>query len=200
MNERFDIDSSVSATQQGFIMIIALIMLAIMGVGAAVAFRLSMTSDMIGTNLRQRALAFQAAEAALKYCEEQVISNPERVPMLVGAQPRQEWLDEKQWQASHFLPPADALNLPANIRHQPRCLVRYFTLEEWRDVSPPRQGTVTIESRGFDPKRVVLYRITSRGFSPDYQPPKKLSWKDDYDHQSAVGAEVRLQSMVRAIR
>ncbi|MDO4681616.1 MAG: hypothetical protein Q4B17_02360 [Lautropia sp.] len=200
MSERSVMRLSASVSQQGFIMIIALVMLAIMGVGAAVAFRMSMTSDMIGTNLRQRSLAFQAAEAALKYCEEQVISNPERVTMLTGQQPRQEWMDEETWNASHFLPPAEALNLPANLKHHPRCLVRHFTLEQWRDVSPPRQGTVTVESRGFDPKRVVLYRITARGFSPDYQPPKKLSWKNDYDYQSAVGAEVRLQSMIRAIK
>lgn len=82
----------------------------------------------------------------------------------------------------------------------PQCLIRHFTLDEWREISPPTPGTVTVESRGFDPQRMVLYRISARGFSPDFVKAKRLSWKDDYDYQSAVGSEVRLQSMIRAMK
>ncbi|MDO5101906.1 MAG: hypothetical protein Q4D91_03280 [Lautropia sp.] len=185
---------------KGFVMIMALVMLVIMGIGAAVAVKLSMTSDMIGANIRSRSLAFQAAEAALKHCEAQVMQSPNGVAnMLTGGHGRQEWMDEGKWDSNAITPPKDALNLPASIKEAPQCLIRYFTLEEWRELSPPRQGTVTVESRGYDPKRFVLYRITARGFSPEYQKPKKTR-SNQYDFQTAVGAEVRLQSMIRAVR
>lgn len=189
-----------ASASQGFVMIMTLVMLVIMGIGAAVAVKLSMTSDMIGANIRSRSLAFQAAEAALKHCEAQVMQNPTAVPnMLVGNHGRLEWLDERKWDSNAITPTKEALNLPATIKEPPQCLIRFFTLEQWRELSPPKQGTVTVESRGYDPKRFVLYRITARGFSPEYQKAKKTT-SGQYDFQTAVGAEVRLQSMIRAVR
>ena len=192
------------AAQRGLVMIMTLVMLAVMTVGAAVAVRMSVTTDMVGANLRARSLAFQAAEAALRYCEEQVISNPYTTRMLVAFRAEQEWNDDRLWEKGGPLdkalrPGAAVLNLPATIKKEPECLIRHLTLEEWRELSPPKPGTVTVESRGFDPSRVVFYRITARGFSPDYRDPVKQG-NGLYDHQTAVGAEIRLQSMIRAIQ
>lgn len=193
-------DPAMAPRAGGFVMIMALVMLVIMGIGAAVAVKLSMTSDMIGANIRARALAFQAAEAALRHCEALVIQSPNGVAnMLTGAQPRQEWMDERKWDSNAITPAKAALNLPATIKEAPQCLIRFFTLEQWRELSPPKQGTVTVESRGYDPKRFVLFRITARGFSPDYQKPKRTR-SGQFDYQTAVGSEVRLQSMIRAVR
>ncbi|MDO5057335.1 MAG: hypothetical protein Q4E06_08405 [Lautropia sp.] len=188
-----------SGAQSGFVMIMTLVMLAVMAVGAAVAVRLSMTSDMVGTNLRSRSLAFQSAEAALRYCEDQVIRNPLTTNMLVNYAYQYEWNDEAAWRDKAIVPPKADLNLPSTIRKDPMCLVRFMTLDEWRKFAPPKQGTVTVESRGFDPARFLFFRITARGFSPDYVDPLR-SRSGGFDYQTAVGAEVRLQSMVRAIK
>ena len=55
-----------STPQQGIVMVMTLILLTVMAVSTAVAVRLSLTTDMVGANLRARTLAFQAAEAALR--------------------------------------------------------------------------------------------------------------------------------------
>lgn len=86
------------AAQRGLVMIMTLVMLAVMTVGAAVAVRMSVTTDMVGANLRARSLAFQTAEAVLRYCEEQVISNPYTTRMLVGFRAEQEWNDDRLWE------------------------------------------------------------------------------------------------------
>ncbi len=86
-----------STPQQGIVMVMTLILLTVMAVSTAVAVRLSLTTDMVGANLRARTLAFQAAEAALRYCEEKVTSEFTSLPMLVNYQKDEEWLDEAAW-------------------------------------------------------------------------------------------------------
>ena len=191
-----------STPQQGIVMVMTLILLTVMAVSTAVAVRLSLTTDMVGANLRARTLAFQAAEAALRYCEEKVTSEFTSLPMLVNYQKDEEWLDEAAWAGPAKLEvPREQLGLPDNIKKNPQCLFRYLTIEDWRKIAPPEPGTVTAESRGFDADRFLFFRITVRGFSPGYQDHDNLKTGQVLiDYQTAKGAEVRLQSMVSAIR
>lgn len=191
-----------STPQQGIVMVMTLILLTVMAVSTAVAVRLSLTTDMVGANLRARTLAFQAAEAALRYCEEKVTSEFTSLPMLVNYQKDEEWLDEAAWAGPAKLEvPREKLGLPDNIKKNPQCLFRYLTIDDWRKIAPPEPGTVTAESRGFDADRFLFFRITVRGFSPGYQEyAARKANQSLTDYQSAKGAEVRLQSMVRAIR
>lgn len=191
-----------STPQQGIVMVMTLILLTVMAVSTAVAVRLSLTTDMVGANLRARTLAFQAAEAALRYCEEKVTSEFTSLPMLVNYQKDEEWLDEAAWAGPAKLEvPREQLGLPDNIKKNPQCLFRYLTIDDWRKIAPPEPGTVTAESRGFDADRFLFFRITVRGFSPGYQEyAARKANQSLTDYQSAKGAEVRLQSMVRAIR
>ena len=191
-----------STPQQGIVMLMTLILLTVMAVSTAVAVRLSLTTDMVGANLRARTLAFQAAEAALRYCEEKVTSEFTSLPMLVNYQKDEEWLDEAAWAGPAKLEvPREKLGLPDNIKKNPQCLFRFLTIDDWRKIAPPEPGTVTAESRGFDADRFLFFRITVRGFSPGYQEYAARKGNQSLtDYQSAKGAEVRLQSMVRAIR
>ena len=191
-----------STPQQGIVMVMTLILLTVMAVSTAVAVRLSLTTDMVGANLRARTLAFQAAEAALRYCEEKVTSEFTSLPMLVNYQKDEEWLDEAAWAGPAKLEvPREQLGLPDNIKKNPQCLFRYLTIDDWRKIAPPVPGTITAESRGFDADRFLFFRITVRGFSPGYQEyAARKANQSLTDYQSAKGAEVRLQSMVRAIR
>ena len=191
-----------STPQQGIVMVMTLILLTVMAVSTAVAVRLSLTTDMVGANLRARTLAFQAAEAALRYCEEKVIREFTTLPMLVNYQKDEEWADDAAWAGPAKLEvPREQLGLPDNIKKNPQCLFRYLTIDDWRKSAPPVPGTITAESRGFDADRFLFFRITVRGFSPGYQEyAARKANQSLTDYQSAKGAEVRLQSMVRAIR
>lgn len=191
-----------SIPQQGIVMLMTLILLTVMAVSTAVAVRLSLTTDMVGANLRARTLAFQAAEAALRYCEEKVIREFTTLPMLVNYQKDEEWADDSAWAGPAKLEvPREQLGLPDNIKKNPQCLFRFLTIDDWRKIAPPEPGTVTAESRGFDADRFLFFRITVRGFSPGYQEYAARKGNQSLtDYQSAKGAEVRLQSMVRAIR
>ena len=191
-----------SIPQQGIVMLMTLILLTVMAVSTAVAVRLSLTTDMVGANLRARTLAFQAAEAALRYCEEKVINEFSTLPMLVNYQKDEEWADDSAWAGPAKLEvPREQLGLPDNIKKSPQCLFRFLTIDDWRKIAPPEPGTVTAESRGFDADRFLFFRITVRGFSPGYQEYAARKGNQSLtDYQSAKGAEVRLQSMVRAIR
>lgn len=183
-------------------MLITLIMLAVMGVAAAMAIKLSINTDYVAANMRSRQIAFQAAEVALRHCERLITASPQTTPVIVnynGRYANSEWLDNSQWTSAFAqTPDLDKVGLRALLRdpiQHPKCIIRHFTLDEWRQVVPPTPFTVTAESRGFDSDRFVFYRITARGFSPDYAPPQVAS-----DVRATKGAEVRLQSLIRAIQ
>jgi type IV pilus assembly protein PilX len=60
------------ARQGGVVLIIALLMLMILSILASISIRGASSTEQIANQSRQRALAQQAAEAALRYCEQQV--------------------------------------------------------------------------------------------------------------------------------
>ncbi|MES2511160.1 MAG: PilX N-terminal domain-containing pilus assembly protein [Pseudomonadota bacterium] len=60
-------------TQRGVVLIMALIMLVIISLLTAVTVRSATSSESISANARQTQMASQAAEAALRYCEQGVI-------------------------------------------------------------------------------------------------------------------------------
>ena len=61
------------ARQTGVVLIVAMIMLIIVSLLAAIAVRNATSSEGINANLRQTQLATQAAETALRYCEDAAI-------------------------------------------------------------------------------------------------------------------------------
>lgn len=58
---------------RGVSLIIVLIMLAVMGLVSAAAMRSATTNEMVARNVRYQLLAQQQAEAALRYCEGQLL-------------------------------------------------------------------------------------------------------------------------------
>ncbi len=60
--------------QSGVVLIVAMIMLIVVSLLAAIAVRNATSSEGINANLRQTQLATQAAETALRYCEDAAIN------------------------------------------------------------------------------------------------------------------------------
>jgi type IV pilus assembly protein PilX len=62
------------AAQSGIVLILALIMLVIISILTAISVRNATSSEAVNSNVRQTQLASQAAETALRYCEDAVIN------------------------------------------------------------------------------------------------------------------------------
>jgi Tfp pilus assembly protein PilX len=155
--------SNSKTSQKGISLVIVLIMLVIIGITAATSMR-SATSEMRATNnLRLEASAQQYAEAALRYCEEQ-LRQPDsaRVATLKAAViptstfALSGWEDPATWTGNSGRASASRTAIPtANISNastiaptfNPECVA------ELQTVGSP-SFTITV--------------VTARGFSPDY--------------------------------
>lgn len=62
------------SAQGGIVLILALIMLVIISILTAITVRNATSSEAVNSNVRQTQLASQAAETALRYCEDAVIN------------------------------------------------------------------------------------------------------------------------------
>ena len=60
--------------QNGIVLVLALIMLVVISLLTALAVRNATSSEAVNSNVRQTQLASQAAETALRYCEDAVIN------------------------------------------------------------------------------------------------------------------------------
>jgi type IV pilus assembly protein PilX len=68
-------DVYVGKSQSGVVLIFALIMLVVISMVALTSLKNSVSGEQVSNNLRTNALATQAAEAALRYCENQVLTS-----------------------------------------------------------------------------------------------------------------------------
>ena len=74
---------SAQALQTGVSLIIVLIMLVIIGLTSAAAMRNATSGEKVTNNIRLQNLAQQYAEAALRYCEAEMLkASADRVPTL----------------------------------------------------------------------------------------------------------------------
>ena len=179
---------------RGSALVITLVLLVVIGVTSAMSMRIALFGGLVGQNLRAHGLAMQAAEMGLRHCEARVATSPATTPMLAGAGGEasgQEWRREANWTARALAVPALLAGGDLSADQLPQCLIRMMTVDEFRASLAVTPGSASVESRGIDPDRLVLYRITARGFSPDFR-------RDDAG-QPTSGAEVWLQYMVRTI-
>ena len=154
--------------QRGVVLIVALIMMAVIGVSSAVALKSALSQDQISANQRARSSALQAAETSLRYCEASVTSvNITAAQAAIGrgdivnAQPG--WTQPATWAGASanvvVVPTSFAIDgSNTTFNRRPECLVE--KVEGLRDVQGvmPSDGLPLPEA----------YVITARGFSPDY--------------------------------
>jgi len=184
------------ASQQGVVLVVALIVLAVIAITAGTAIRRVTSQDLIGSNLRARSQALQAAESGLRYCEaivstsnlrgEQValsnrIQDAVATNYLVnGARPLRVWEDITNWDDNGIV-----IEVPATYsiddsgveyNQRPTCIIERMAL----------QSLATDPS---SPNQFEAFLITARGFSPDYEA--------NNDGVTTRGAEVWVQSSVQ---
>ncbi|MFZ6816530.1 pilus assembly PilX family protein [Undibacterium sp. Rencai35W] len=140
-------------TEMGFVLATSMIFLVIMTLLAITAIRRATLDEKVAGNLREQNLAFQAAERALRYCQNdletvQTIIVQISPPPLIGSTMPTLWTVKTNWGTGGI-----ATTLPAgtvlNVVSQPQCMI-----EKWQ--FRPKSG-VTGQNKG------SAYLITARG-------------------------------------
>jgi len=144
--------SRVSSHQQkGVALMVALVMLVIIGLASVSIMRGALSSDLVANNTRVQALASQAAQIALRYCEDQT-ALPAPVITILPAAPADEWSTFGNWSDANkaFAVPDDYMqsaNSTFSYDTKPQCMAQLTAIG-----NPPQPA----------------YKVTARGFSPDY--------------------------------
>lgn len=182
------------AQSRGVALVIALILLIVITISSMMIMRSSLFSDMVSKNMRSQNLAMQAAEIALRFCERQVADGAAgfRVFALNNSAVVNEWQLATNWTAASNrvnTVPAAFLGAAVNFPVPPECIVRRLSYEEAYDGAAVPRNAAKPEDRGVPPEYIFFFRITARGYSPDYE--------RDANGNAVSGAEIWLQSTVR---
>jgi type IV pilus assembly protein PilX len=165
--------------QSGVVLIIAMMMLIIISLASVNAMRSATTNEVVANNARGQALAMQAAEAGLRYCETNVVTYLNAVVasgtatvtatavVAIAAAPVAptpylwETLDTN-WDAAAAAPSLVPLSLINNsstsvlttYQRQPECLAQYL--------DPGKNTKAVITARGFGPEVTAVTAGSSR--------------------------------------
>lgn len=158
--------------QRGVVLIVALVVLVIIGLMSASIMRGALSSDLIANNARVQTLASQAAQIALRYCEDQTTANVVTIHLepVVDLEENHAWHTFSNWSDANivnevpddYLQSANSTHTPAKA---PQCIVQQMVV-----------GGKTV------------FQVTARGFSPDYSA--------DESGYTNTGSVVWLQSVV----
>lgn len=160
----------------GVALMVALVMLVIIGIASVSIMRGALSSDLIANNTRVQTLAMQAAQIALRYCEDEAVKYANGLPTLIH-EPEPDAPDPRAWEVfanwsdnekvnevpNQYMESDNSTFVPGTL---PQCLVQE------KDLAGQ-----------------TIYEVTARGFSPDYAA--------DEDGSTASGSVVWLQSMLR---
>lgn len=171
---------SPRAAAPGFVLVVALILMAIMGILSTAGIRLALQGDTISLGLRSINLTTQAAEIGLRWCELQVrMADRQNSGSLVTIRQSGAGGSPTLWQTvSNF--DTNAVSIPSTVMNAagltnfpqlPRCIAETEGLA----------GPVASESTVIRPRSYVT---TVRAFSPDY----------NRQGSDRIGSEVWLQS------
>lgn len=146
---------------RGVSLIIVLIMLVLIGLVSAAAMRSATSNEMVARNFRYQLLAQQQAEAALRFCERQLmLPEDQRVASLraiasSATDPPTGWTSPAAWSgtgsagATLTAVPADLLS-PSNTPQ----------------MAPQMAPQCLVEKRSWSAGEA--YRVTARGYSANY--------------------------------
>jgi type IV pilus assembly protein PilX len=170
--------------QSGVVLIMALIMLVIISLLASFSMRNATSTEAVSGNVRTTQLAMQAAEIALRYCEDGVLQTYSATPTFtvtpLAYQDPPRWKSMANWDDSTSITnnafiviPSASLGGTATFKRAPECMI-----ERMRVVNSA--GALTDTS---------TYLITARGFGPEVAAA-------DSSRSRPTGSEAWLQSTI----
>jgi type II secretory pathway pseudopilin PulG len=134
---------------RGFSLIIAMLMLAVIGLASAAIMRNATSGDQVATNNRLQTQASQYAQLALRFCEMQLAQAPAaRIVALLPAATPAAWTAQRNWttraaRAAHTLSAGD-VGSAVQPRVAPQCMMEATALQH-------------------------VHTVTARGFSADFR-------------------------------
>lgn len=180
-----------SKHQQGVVLVVALIMMAVIAISSAAAIKSVMTQDRIGSNQRVQSIAAQQAESMLRYCEAALLANtPNGSQQTLRARLQNNTPQQRSWTlianwapggSVAFSAPADFDGSGYSGTRRPQCIV------ERTDIVEGNLGRTGSDS----PSSQTIIMVTARGFSPDYA--------ETANGTLTSGASAWLQSTVQVI-
>lgn len=160
------------ANQKGFVLAISMIFLLVMTGLAITAIRRSTLDEKVAGNLREQNLAFQAAETALRFCENIVETEDPVVTIalrnLGGTVLPNEWDTPANWGVGGFATTLPAGTVP-NVAAQPQCMAERWQLQKHdhfgKNAAPGIVHVITARGVGSTPNAVVWLQVTTRNGS-----------------------------------
>jgi type IV pilus assembly protein PilX len=140
------------------VLIVVLVMLVVIGLASVYTMRQSINADSIGQNVRSEALAQEAAQIALRHCENLATQQADTIKLFEDDVSGQgHWNTLGNWRGNQpasvptTLTDDDIANASASFKPTtlPQCMAEFMNLPA-----------------GDNGERAVL--VTARGFSPDY--------------------------------
>ena len=136
------------AHARGFVLVVALLMLAAIGLASAAIMRNATLGEQVADGGRQQAQAGQYAQLALRFCESQLARAPaSRVAALLPAVVPPAWSEQRRW-----------TNPGVDGAHA-------LTARETGGAGPPRVAPQCLLEAASQPG---TYTVTARGFSADF--------------------------------
>jgi len=132
------------ARARGFSLIIAMLMLAVIGLASAAIMRNATSGDQVANNNRLQTQANQYAQLALRFCERQMAQQPaDRRVTLLPAATTPAWSVQRNWtkgggSAAHTLQ-AGEIGSATQPRVAPQCMMEATAVP----------GVYTVTARGF---------------------------------------------------
>ena len=145
--------------QKGVILIITLVLMVVIALGAVASIRMSGVDELVNNNTRSRITAMQAANAAIVDCRQRVFRSGQGVTVLTGVGGITD--EGTQWQTIGNWAAANINVVEAGFEtytDQPQCMIENIT-----------EFMAANSTNDKDVNQIVAYRITARGFSPNFQ-------------------------------
>ena len=171
MSRQPSLKSSPAPTQKqpqsGVVLVITLILLVVISLLSAMTLRTAINAEVVSSGPRVVVMGHQAAELALKYCEEATVQQVQSsvtlpsvpaiqdYPALASAVPK--WQDLGNWDSGRvgvFVVPASAMNQAGpyvSYNRLPECLVERLPMAN-ADNSTNTSNSFVVTARGFGPE------------------------------------------------
>lgn len=159
------------AAQRGVVLIIALVMLVVISLLTTLSIRSAISTESVSGNVRTTELASQAAEIALRYCEEAVVQinsgtvTLPAVPNILANATPPRWSSTANWDAAgsdaFILPETPVNQASATYKRFPECMVERMPVVTSAGVLSTT-STYVITARGFGPEVTAVDVTRSR--------------------------------------
>lgn len=158
----------------GLSLVLALVLTAALALGTAASLRLASGTEKVAQGFRMQTLALQAAEAALRHCERQILLPDAQRPALLQDARIAQIVGAPAWSLpATWVGPALTAAPPPWGSAGPGAL-------------PVAAPVCLVERQAVDGGQVHV--ITARGFSPD--------WRGDASHHTLAGSSAWVQSLL----